>query len=61
MAKKRPSHTQNIDLVSERKHGLVKYSVFDFGKFDFENMSYDWHMVFELSICVICMIIIIDN
>ena len=31
---------QNIDLVSERKSGLVKFSVFDYGKFDFEYMSY---------------------
>ena len=40
ISKKGPRHTQNIDLVSEHKSGLVKFSVFDFGKFDIEYMSY---------------------
>ena len=40
IAKKGPHRTQNIDLVSERKTGLVKFSVFDFVKFYFEYMSY---------------------
>ena len=40
IAKKGPRYTQNIDLVSEGKNGFVEFSVFDFGKFDFEYMSY---------------------